>query len=385
MTAFTQVFSCPITGRTVNVTVSGNFYTALEGGPGFGPNKLVLGPEDCFLTAAQEAELLKCLADDLVALGKTLLSGVDIVDPLFAQQWAAGRYAAAKVTCDPAAGGIPVSEIPLFSNVAVSGPTLPQTLGFNFAPPNQTILTANNGALRTWGFAANDSLVGGAQDDILRGQGGDDTLNGGAGNDTLYGGDGNDTLTGGTGADNLQGGLGNDTYNIDASDTLTEAAGAGIDTVNADFTYTLLANFDNLTLTGTAAINGTGNALANSIVGNAAANILTGLDGNDILNGALGNDTLYGGNGDDILVGGAGADVLNGGAGSNTASYASATVGVFALLDDSLQNTGDALGDTYTLIENITGSNLNDTLGGKTAENDNCNSAIAAWCQRSAA
>jgi Ca2+-binding RTX toxin-like protein len=226
-----------------------------------------------------------------------------------------------------------------------------------------TTLGTNVDNLTLTGTAAING-TGNALANVIRGNAAGNTLTGGGGNDTLIGNTGNDTLIGGAGADNLQGGLGNDTYIIDATDTLTEALNAGTDTVDADFSYTLLANFENLGLTGTAAINGTGNALANSIVGNAAANILTGLDGNDILNGALGNDALYGGNGDDILVGGAGADVLNGGAGSNTASYASATVGVFALLDDSVQNTGDALGDTYTLIENITGSNLNDTLGG---------------------
>ena len=122
--------------------------------------------------------------------------------------------------------------------------------------------------------------------------------------------DGNDTLTGGAGADNLQGGLGNDTYNIDATDTVVEAASAGTDTVNAGFTYTLLANFENLALTGTAVINGTGNALANVITGNAAANTLAGLDGNDTLNGGDGNDTLNGGIGNDALDGGTGTDIL---------------------------------------------------------------------------
>ncbi len=51
-------------------------------------------------------------------------------------------------------------------------------------------------------------------------------------------------------------------------------------------------------LTGTAAINGTGNTLANLLVtGNGAANVLTGNAGNDRLDGSGGGDTLEGGTG----------------------------------------------------------------------------------------
>lgn len=155
-------------------------------------------------------------------------------------------------------------------------------------------------------FETHNGLLG---DDTLTGSAIDDKLYGGVGNDTLIGNGGNDILDGGLGADNLQGGAGNDLYVIDATDTLVEAAGAGTDTVNADFSYTLLANFENLNLTGTAAINATGNALDNYIVGNAAANVITGLDGNDTLYGLAGNDTIFGGNGTDNLQGGAGNDV----------------------------------------------------------------------------
>jgi Ca2+-binding RTX toxin-like protein len=156
-------------------------------------------------------------------------------------------------------------------------------------------------------FETHNGLLG---DDTLTGSAIDDKLDGGVGNDTLLGLDGNDTLTGGAGADNLQGGLGNDTYNIDATDTLTEAASAGTDTVNAGFTYTLLANFENLTLTGAGVINGNGNALANVINGNAAANIISGLAGNDTLNGDAGNDSIDGGTGNDTIDGGVGTDTL---------------------------------------------------------------------------
>ncbi|MCA3457304.1 MAG: calcium-binding protein, partial [Rhodobacter sp.] len=120
---------------------------------------------------------------------------------------------------------------------------------------------------------------------------------------------GNDTLDGGTGADALSGGAGDDTYVVDATgDTITEAANEGTDTVQSSVTLTLGTNLENLTLTGTTAINGTGNTGANTLTGNAAANQLSGGAGNDTLSGGAGNDTLDGGAGADALSGGAGSD-----------------------------------------------------------------------------
>ena len=72
---------------------------------------------------------------------------------------------------------------------------------------------------------------------------------------------------------------------------MTEAASAGTDTVRADVSWTLGANLENLTLTGTGAINGTGNTLANVLTGNAAANVLNGGTGADTMAGGLGDDT----------------------------------------------------------------------------------------------
>ena len=87
------------------------------------------------------------------------------------------------------------------------------------------------------------------------------------------------------------GGLGNDTYVVDnVGDVVTEAAGAGTDTVQSSITYTLGANLENLILTGAAAISGTGNDLNNVIKGNGANNTLTGGLGSDTLTGGLGND-----------------------------------------------------------------------------------------------
>ena len=112
-------------------------------------------------------------------------------------------------------------------------------------------------------------------------------------NNIITGNIGANILTGGGGVDSLVGGTGNDTYVIDSSDGVTELAGGGVDTVQADFTYALLAEFENLTLTGAADINGTGNSVANVITGNSGANLLNGAGGADTMFGGLGNDTYF--------------------------------------------------------------------------------------------
>ena len=140
-------------------------------------------------------------------------------------------------------------------------------------------------SLASYSLAANanvENLTGtAATGQTLTGNGGANTITGGIGNDTLDGGAGNDTMIGGAG---------NDTYVVDSAlDVVTEALNEGTDTVQATVTFTLSANVENLTLTGSGNIDGTGNALGNVITGNGGSNTLTGGGGDDtaVFSGAL--------------------------------------------------------------------------------------------------
>jgi trimeric autotransporter adhesin len=196
------------------------------------------------------------------------------------------------------------------------------------------------------GGEGDDTAIGGEGNDTVSGGSGNDTLNGGEGDDTAVGGSGNDSIVGGNGNDNLQGldgndllqgdagndildggigvdtmfgGVGDDVYVVDdGADGIGENAGEGNDSVFASASYGLSDNLENLILTGTASINGTGNGLDNVITGNDGNNVLDGSAGNDNLNGGLGSDTLVGGVGNDTLLGADGNDNLSGNDGDDT-------------------------------------------------------------------
>jgi serralysin len=196
-------------------------------------------------------------------------------------------------------------------------------------------------------------------------------------NNTITGNSAANTIDGGTGIDTMIGGDGSDTYYADVTtDVVTETnavlATGGDDLVNfsgASGTYTLGSNVERLTLTGIAAINGTGNALANTLIGNTAANTLDGQAGNDDLDGGIGNDTMIGGDGSDTYY----VDVL-----TDTVTETNA---VLATGGDDLVNFSGAVG-TYILGANVerltltgaaaingTGNTLNNTIIGNGAAN----------------
>jgi Ca2+-binding RTX toxin-like protein len=187
------------------------------------------------------------------------------------------------------------------------------------------VLTGNSAANVLTGLAGNDTYVIGTGDTVVEvAGGGTDTVVSGithslaanVDNLTLVGfsaasGTGNalDNILNGLlnlGGNTLTGGAGNDTYIIGGGDTVVEAAGGGTDTVQSLSTYTLGSNVENLTLTGTGAVNGTGNSLNNTITGNSTNNVLSGANGNDTLRGGFGNDTVNGGSGNDTILFGLG-------------------------------------------------------------------------------
>ncbi|MFC7663292.1 calcium-binding protein [Methylorubrum suomiense] len=304
------------------------------------------------------------------------------------------------------------------------------------------VISGLNGDDILRGYGGNDTLYGGAGNDILYGDIGFDALFGGEGDDRYYT-DANDTITeedgqgidtvfattstllvrnvenltligssgingtgnelaniiignaaanvldGGLGADILIGGVGNDTYIVDdAGDVVIERPGEGRDLVKASISWTLGSDLEDLTLTGTADLAGTGNGLANVITGNTGANLLTGGDGNDTLQGGAGADTLVGeagadyllgGEGDDLLIGGAdndrldgglGADRMQGGAGADTYTVNDAGDVVDETGGDGIDLVNSSvsfdLGDaarTIGAVENLTLTGTDDLAG----------------------
>jgi len=231
-----------------------------------------------------------------------------------------------------------------------------------------------NGAAGTFVLGANveNLTLGGSAAIGGTGNGLANVLIGNAAGNTLSGGLGNDTLNGGGGADALIGGGGNDTYVVDnAGDSVDEATGgSGVDTVQSSVSFSLLADgahvlgvVENLILTGTASVSGTGNALDNLVSGNSGSNILFGAAGDDTLNGNNGADTLIGGTGHDDLFGGAGADVFDfnvadfGGAGGAMADH-SDEIFDFSIADGDSIDLSGLLNDAMALV----GGNANSLL-----------------------
>lgn len=259
-------------------------------------------------------------------------------------------------------------------------------------------ITGTNVVDRISGLAGNDVLDGHAGADILAGGTGDDTyvvddvgdvvtelpdegidqvqssidyalgleieqltLTGaanltGTGNmfdNVLTGNSGNNVLDGGASADVMAGGAGDDAYFVEhVGDVVAEQPNEGMDSIQSSIAYILGANVETLTLTGAAAINGTGNELDNILTGNDTANVLAGGDGDDTLTGLAGYDTLQGGAGHDLLDGGTGTDTMQGGTGHDTYVLDSFFDVVTEAPDEGTDTVQSAL-LTYTLGANV--------------------------------
>jgi Ca2+-binding RTX toxin-like protein len=244
-----------------------------------------------------------------------------------------------------------------------TGEGLVAVSGFYLAPKYE-IETAEFSDGTTWDNATlrllASQVTGTSGADDLTGSSGADSIYGLAGNDTMNGLDGDDLLDGGTGNDSMIGGLGNDTFIVDsASDVINEASGQGNDTAQSSVTYTLSSSqsIENLVLTGTSAINGTGNTLANTINGNSAANTLSGGTGADTLIGGAGNDIYVVDNAGDAVteLAGEGVDLVQ----------SSVTYTLAANLENLTLTGSNAINATGNALDNVlTGNSGTNTLTG---------------------
>jgi Ca2+-binding RTX toxin-like protein len=187
---------------------------------------------------------------------------------------------------------------------------------------------------------ANLSITGDTGWNYLSGNSGDNTILGKTGNDEILGRAGNDILDGGAGADQMKGGHDDDTYYVDnAADVVSETAWGNKDAGGLDIVisstkdFTLPIYVENLTLTG-AALNGNGNALANTLIGNANANVLDAKNGNDTMIGGDGDDTYVVNNTKDIVT-----ETSTGG--SNDGVYSSAIAYTLPSYVEELHLTGN--------------------------------------------
>lgn len=284
--------------------------------------------------------------------------------------------------------------------------------------------------LKIGAFATNETIAGTGSADQILGAKGIDTIDGKAGNDYIWGGAGADVLTGGSGVDrfayqsvaeggdvikDFQAGASGDVIDLSVlshslgwddlaghvrylqsgANTLLQIDGNG-----GGDSYTTMATLTGVsasalvaantstdiivTNNGSAAIGGSVSMPAKPGAAPAAFadlgdmafqlgsnedDTLLGTSARDLLVGAGGKDWISGLGGDDVLAGGAGADTLMGGAGRDVASYADAASGVTANLSNSTVNSGDASGDIFSQIENLSGSLFGDRLSGNSSVN----------------
>jgi Ca2+-binding RTX toxin-like protein len=300
-----------------------------------------------YTLGADVEKLILTGSNDLNGTGNTLANtligniGVNILDGGNGNDTMQGGQGDDTYFVD-AAGDIVIESVNQGVDTVIS--TISATLGANI----ENLSLSGSTAISGTGNTLANTLIGNSANNILDGLAGNDTMTGGLGDDIYYvdasgdvvteqTGEGTDTvrssisftlganveklfltgsaaingtgnelnntlagnsaaniLDGGEGVDTMSGGLGNDTYVLDnVGDVIVESFGAGTDTVQSSFSYTLGANFENLTLTGSLAINGTSNTLNNTLIGNSGANTLDGNTGNDTMTGGLGDDIYY--------------------------------------------------------------------------------------------
>ncbi|MEQ1950340.1 calcium-binding protein [Mesorhizobium sp. CN2-181] len=267
--------------------------------------------------------------------GNDVLNGGTGADDL------AGGAGSDRATYENAAAGVVAALLSPATNTG-------EALGDTFTSIENLTGSAFNDTLK--GTNGANSVIGGAGDDSIVGFGGDDNL---------FGQDGNDVLNGGAGADALSGGAGSDRASYENAASGVTAALLSPATNTGEAAGDTYSSIENLT----------GSAFADNLTGTNSANSIIGGAGDDLITGLGGDDNLFGQDGNDTLVGGTGADALSGGNGTDTASYSTAAAGVIASLTTPAINTGDAAGDTYSSVENLTGSNFADTLTGNGAVN----------------
>jgi serralysin len=229
--------------------------------------------------------------------------------------------------------------------------------------------STNTGAAAGETYQSIEDLLGSQGDDTILGDASANTLFGYDGNDTIWGRNGNDSLRGGDGNDNLIGGRDVDTY----------VGGNGTDRVQyqdfaAGLRVDLLYPYTN---TGAAAgetfisiENLLGSQGNDFVLGDHNANQLLGYHGNDTIYGRGGDDSLQGGDGNDVLIGNGGVDTYVGGNGTDRVQYQDITASLRADLLNPSANTGEAAGETFNSIEDLLGSQSDDTILGDDNAND---------------
>jgi len=210
-----------------------------------------------------------------------------------------------------------------------------------------------------WGTDEADLLFGSSDHDNNIASGGAD--------DFIFGGAGNDLMDGGLGADLMAAGTGEDTYLVDnENDTVIELLDNGCDTIHSIISYTLPDNIENLTLTGSDNINGTGNELDNVLIGNSGNNILDGGAGNDYIDGGLGDDISAGGLGNDTyIVDNVGDTVIENTLEGIDAVQTSISYTLGANVENLILTGSDNINGTGNELDNIlTGNSGNNILDG---------------------